>query len=524
MPMNPFRREEGIALLTSIVSVALMATLGFSLLAVADRQTAETRTEKSSEMAFNLAEATLNAQAFLAGRNWPKSTAQMPAPASAAAPCSGQTMTGTLDAPATTVTLHDQLQSMLAQTYRGATAGSQWWVTACEEGGRTAWDSSLLNGLAYDPSVVASPTAKPRRMWIRAEALVGGRKRSVVGLVQAGQAPVFPPNLAVVTGKMGADVTTTTGQLLTGAIVGPLLGSLIGGGQPVIEGPVGLRCSLLDNVELLGCLSGLFKATSMLTVAPLLQANDWVDFRADTVISAEQLALLRQQAQETGTYYATTSGGVGGVANGAACLPAGATGKIVFIEQVGNGTGSCILNTNANPSATALIVGSGGVRVQGTTGTFTGVIYALHRKSLAGNIADVRIEGTSAGSPKVVGAVFADDNPDLVGAAKHGVVEVVPPPINMTTVVNDLRNDLAICHVIILGPILCAVLGLVTGTLDALLDTLDIPVSTLLGELLPFLNPALPAITYNATVVRKAATFGDSALVTGSFRQITPSP
>jgi type II secretory pathway pseudopilin PulG len=522
MLMNAFRREEGVALLTSVVAVALMATLGFSLLSVADRQTAETRTEKSSEAAFNLAEATLNAQAFLAGRNWPKSTAQMPAPATAAAPCSGQTMTGTLDVPAATVTLHDQIQSMLAQTYRGTTTGSQWWVTACEEGGRSAWDSSLLNGLAYDPSVVASPTAKPRRMWIRAEAQVEGRKRAVVGLVQAGQAPVFPPNFAVITGKMGADVTTVTGQLLSGAIVGPLLGALTGGGKPIIDGPVGLRCSLLDTNDLLGCLSGLFKATSILTVAPLLQANDFVDVRADTVISAEQLALLRQQAQETGTYYATTSGGVGGVANGAACLPAGATGKIVFIEQVGNGTGSCILNTNANPVATALIVGSGGVRVQGS-GKFTGVIYALHRKSLAGGIADVRIEGTSSSSPKVVGAVFADDNPALVGALQHGVVEVVPPPIDMSSVLDTITDSLAICHVFLVGPILCAITGLLGGTLDAVLSTLGISVTTLLGAILPELNPSLPAITYDATVVNKAATFGDSALVTGSFRQIAPS-
>jgi len=522
--MRAFRREEGAALLTAIVAVTLMATVGFSLLSVVDSQTKETRTERASESAFNLAEAVLNAQAFLAGRNWPRSTAQMPAPATAAAPCSGQTMAGTLAVPAASVTMRDQIQNMLAQTYRGATAGSQWWVTACEEGGRNAWDASLLNGLAYDPSVVASPTAKPRRMWIRAEAEVGGRRRAVVGLVQAGQAPVFPSNLAVVTGKVGADLTTTSGQLLTGAVVGPLLGTLTGGGQPLIQGPVGLRCSLLDNVELLGCLSGLFKATTMLTVAPILQANNFVDFRSDTAISAEQLALLRQQAQETGTYYATTSGGVGGVANGAACLPAGSAGKIVFIEQVGDGTGSCILSTNANPSATALIVGAGGVRVQGN-GTFTGVIYALHRKALAGGIADVRIVGTAAaGSPKVVGAVFADDNPALAAASRHGVVEVVPPPINMTAVVNSITSTLPLCQIPILGPITCALTGLLSGTLDALLGTLGISATTLAGAIVPQLNPSLPAITYNATVVKKAATFGDSALVTGSFRQVAPSP
>jgi Tfp pilus assembly protein PilX len=517
------RREDGAALITAIASVAIMATLGFSLLSVVDSQTAETKTERASESAFNLAEATLNAHAFLAGRNWPRSTAQMPAPATAAAPCSGQQMAGTLDPPAATATMRDQIQNMLAQTYRGATAGSQWWVTACEEGGRSAWDASLLNGLAYDPSVVASPTAKPRRMWIRAEAQVAGRRRAVVGLVQAGQAPVFPANLAVVTGKMGADLATTTTQLLTGAVVGPLLGSLTGGGQPLIEGPVGLRCSLLDTADLLGCLNGLFKLTSILNVAPLLQANEFVDFRSDTVISAEQLALLRQQAQETGTYYGTTSGGAGTVANGAACLPAGSAGKIVFIEQVGNGTGSCILNTNANPSATALIVGAGGVRVQGN-GTYTGVIYALHRKALAGGIADVRVEGTAAGgSPRVVGAVFADDNPALAAADRRGVVEVVPKPINMTTVINSITATLPLCQVFLVGPILCAVTSLLSGTLDALLGTLGISAATLAGAILPQVNPGMPAITYDATVVKKAATFGDSALVTGTFRQVAPS-
>lgn len=520
--MSVLRREEGTALVTTIIVISIMLTLGVAMLSIVDTQTRQTRAERSSEAAFDLAEATLNAQAFLLGRNWPTSASQLPVSASPAAPCSGQTISGTLaDPPASaSPSLHDQIQSMLAQTYRGPSGAStpQWWVTTCEAGGRDSWDASLLTGRAYDPSVAASPSPQPRRMWVRAEAHVDGHRAAVVALVQAGQASVFPPNLAVVTGTMGADLTTTTGQLLTGGVVGPLLSSLTGGGHPMIEGPVGLRCSLLDQTALLGCLSGLFKATSMTTVAPLLQANDFVDFRSDSAISADQLTRLRQQAQASGTYYGTTSGGVGTVASGASCLPAGSAGKIVFIEKVGDGTGACVLSTSGNPSATALVVGSGGVRVQGG-GTFTGVIYALHRTALAGGAADVRVEGGS----KVVGAVFADDNPALASSSRHGVVSVIPPPINMTAVLQSITSTLGICQIPLLGPITCNLTTLLGGTLDAILSTLGISASTLANAISAQLTSSMPAIRYDDAVVRAAATFGDSATVSGTFRQVSPS-
>ncbi len=520
--MSALRREEGTALITTILVIAIMLGLGFALLSVVDAQSDQTRQERSSEAAFNLAEATLNAQAFLLGRNWPYSAAQVPDGGAPAAPCSGQTMTGTLAVPAANPApgLKDQLQAMLAQT-SGAMSGAStaaWWVTACEEGARNAWDASLLDGLAYDPSVAASPAPKPRRMWVRAEAHLDGRKRAVVALVQAGQAPAFPANLAVVTGKLGADLTTTSGQIVGGGAVGPLLGSLTGGSKPVIEGPVGLRCSVLDQGLLPDCLSGIFKATSMTTVAPLLQANEFVNFRSDTALSAERLALLRQQAQSTGTYYAKTSAGAGSVADGAPCLPAGSAGKYVFIEQVGDGTGSCILDTAANPSARALVVGAGGVRIQGG-GTFTGVVYALHRTALAGGAPDVMLSGGS----KVVGGVFADNNPSLGASAKHGVVTVVPPAINMSAVLTSITSTLPLCQIPIVGPIACNLTTLLGASLDTVIATLGISPSTLAGAMQSQLDPSLPAITYDAATVAAATTFGDSAVVTGTFRQVSPA-
>jgi hypothetical protein len=409
-------------------------------------------------------------------------------------------MTGTLAEPATSASpsLREQVQSLLAQTYRGADPSSQWWVTACEEGGRNSWADSLLTGRAYDPSIAASPAAKARRMWVRAEAQVGGRRRAVVALVQAGQQPAYP-DLAVVTGRMGADLGATLSTLTNGPLLGGVLDILLTQ-KPMFVGDVGVRCALLDATALLQCVSGLFKLTSMTALGPLLQSNDFVNYRSDSVLSGDQLAQLRQQAQDSGTYYGTTSAGAGTVAANAACLPAGAAGKIVFIEQVGDGTGSCILNTTSTPAAAALIVGAGGVKVQGG-GTFRGVIHTLRRKALAGDAADIRIEGGS----KVIGGAYADDNPAL-GAKAHGEVFAVPPPVTLSA-------SSPLCHL--------PLVGMICGTLDALINVLG--VSNLLGQILPQLGNAMPAVTYDANIVRAVTTFGDSAIVTGTFRQVSPT-
>jgi hypothetical protein len=347
-------------------------------------------------------------------------------------------------------------------------------------------------------------------MWVRAEATVAGRRRAVVALVQAGQAPVFPPNLAVVTGRMGADLGTFINGVTNGALLGPLTNLLIGN-NPMFIGNVGLRCSLLDAANLLQCTSALLKATAATTLGPLLQANNYIDFRSDTAITTDKVALLRQQAQASGTYRGTITAGT-------ACLPAGSAGKIVFIEQVGDGTGQCQVNTApvGGANAAALIVASGGVQVQGG-GTFTGVIYAMHRAAIVPSTqADVRIENGS----KVVGAVFIDDNQALAAASRHGWIEVVPPPINLSAVINALP----VCQVFLVGPILCGVVtGLLGGTIDALLTALGATgITQLVASLTGILDASLPAITFNGPTVNAVTTMNDSSIVPGTFRQVGP--
>jgi Tfp pilus assembly protein PilX len=500
--MLALRNERGMALITVIFAVATMAVLGTASFGLVLTQTDQTKKSKTGEAAFNLAEAALNAETFLLARDWPRTVN--------AATCSSTTMTGTLTAPATTATQHDQIQGILAQTYSGDSnnATSQWWVTACSEGSpaRDSWDASLLTGPSWDSTAASTG---PRRMWVRAEARVAGRKRAVVALVQAGQVRVFPPSLAVVTGRFGADLGVTLNALTNGGLLGPLT-SLLLHDNPMFIGNVAIRCGLLDAANLLGCVTGLLKATTALSLGGLLQSNNYMDFYSDTIISGSKVQQLRQQAQASGTYRGTIAAG--------ACLPAGSAGKIVFIEQVGNGTGSCTVNTAGGATAAALIVRSGGIEIQGG-GTFTGVLYAMHNKAVlngATEVADVRIENNS----KVLGAIFVDDNATLAAASRHGWVEVVPPPFSL----NTLLSGLGICGVIIVGPILCGVLnGLLGGGVDALLGGLSATgLTQLIASLTTQLDPSLPAVTYDGPTVQIPMTMNDAEIVTGTFRQVGP--
>jgi Tfp pilus assembly protein PilX len=462
-----------VAVVTAIVLMAVMLVMGAAMLSLVDTQTEQTASERSGESSFNLAEATLNSGAFLLARNWPRTAA--------GGSCDSRTVSGTLAEPdaAAPATMSTQVQRLLAQTYAGdAASSSRWWLTVCDwaQTQYSAWDKSLLVRPGYDTSLGGLPAAQPRKLWVRAESLVAGRRRAVAGLVQAGQTPVFPLGYSVVTGQLGAELTNA----VTGVLAGDLVSSLLGTRPMFSGGAVGLRCSLLDrdqilaDSELLGCLSGLFTVVDALSrpVGSLIHGTEYIHYQADTIVGDDEIASLRQQAETTCTYYAANTCRNSTVDSGDDCKVTTATaGKVVFIERIGDGSGYCVLDTSTNPSASALVVGSGGVRVTGG-GRFTGVIYALRRVKATAGGADVRIQDGS----KVRGAVFVDDNDAL--SPKHG--EIVVEPVACTG--------------------LCQLLSSLLGSLDG----------------------SLPAVEYDESTVRAVSNFDNSSLVAGTFRSVPP--
>src|SRR3954451_13492733 len=71
MTKNRARDERGFVVLTAIVLMALMLTFGLALLKIVDSQARQSRTDRTSESAFNLAEGLLYAESQLLQQNWP---------------------------------------------------------------------------------------------------------------------------------------------------------------------------------------------------------------------------------------------------------------------------------------------------------------------------------------------------------------------------------------------------------------------------------------------------------------------
>lgn len=70
MNLSRTRSEQGYALVTAIVLMSIMLTLGLAIYAYSDGQTTQTRAERVRESSFNLAERALEQQTFKLSRAW----------------------------------------------------------------------------------------------------------------------------------------------------------------------------------------------------------------------------------------------------------------------------------------------------------------------------------------------------------------------------------------------------------------------------------------------------------------------
>ncbi len=516
------RDQQGFALATAIVLMAAMLATGAALLVVVDVQGHTSVRERQGDSAFNLAEGTLNAAAFVLSRSWPETAV--------AGQCGSVTSTGTLTAvtlPATTFATRVQNRLYTDFASNSDNTGATWKVNVCDDtSNATSWDSSLLTGAAYDANGSVTTTGA-RRLWVRAQASVrdgttgGTRTRAVAGLVQVNQVPALPGKYTLLSGGISTDFTTTTNAVLNNSLTGPLLNSLTGfskllSADTVVGSPdaspnggrVGIRCGLTAGLSCLG--SGTLAALSQVDLANLLSAK-YVHFRTPTAASSDAIDVFRARAKAAGaagTYYST-------LANGASCLPSTTNTSVVFVEQVGtDGDGTCNISTSS--SAPMLVVGSGRVKVTGpaslsaTHTVFTGVIYALNNQRLTINDTTqrevVRIENDS----KVVGGVYADGSSGRVG---------VYPLLDLLAII---QTGSPLCPAGLVDTLTCAPLRLLGNALG-LNDLLNaFGLSAVVSALTPQISN-YTAIEDRASVVSAITTYGSSGTVTGTFRQVPPN-
>jgi Tfp pilus assembly protein PilX len=374
--MNKLRDEEGVVLASAVILLTVILGLGLGLLFFTDNQQKASASEQASEVAFNVAEAALNAQIGQVSRNWPASgnrTLTGGAELVPQAGCTAVTTTAANDCPSA--------ESMKV----GYPAGT------CPSGGpKDAWGSPASNewttyvrdDAEKNTSFFNSTTEKlqpsydaneDNKLWVRAVGIVNCRLVSLVSLVSRQEiASTFPKTM------MSANYFET--------------GNNGNGSEPIVEGrnpenvsepgEIRMRCSGFSNVS--ECEKYRSSQIENAKVNPPPGAP------SPTVGKTEMLAYMHE-AETLNTYYPTGKCPTG--------LP---VGKIVYVEGpcAVTGGGTEIANSSAHPGF--LIIANGTFSMGGSA-QFFGVVYDANKQGSSGIVVKIGANANLHGEINVDG-------------------------------------------------------------------------------------------------------------------------
>jgi hypothetical protein len=311
--------ERGSVLVTAILLLAVMLSLGFAVSASVDTQTRQSRIERERESTFNLAEAALSAQTFILGRRGTGIVSRQ-------YPLEGCSKTPPAD------DYFCPLPAQIEKSYNGAgqvdfdfAAATDGWRTHVRDDRDPAtleqvrfWDDEIINPAnpKYDDWARYDADGN-RHVWVRSEAIVRGRKRAVVAWVRIEDSVITFPQYAVLAGKVGGK--NSGGH----------------GGRPLVNSTgsslgIAVRCSGPYPPQSPACID------LNPTKGPQLQppGNFQLNFQRQSALEdPDALQALEDVARADGTYYAS--------------CPANPNGKIVVVENAGDCSYS-----NSAPAAT----------------------------------------------------------------------------------------------------------------------------------------------------------------------------
>lgn len=359
--------EEGIALLVVMVLMGVMLTTGLALVSTVDTQTSASQKERTRDSAFNLAESALNAQIFLLGRDW-----------------AGLGTAGTPYQPCTQASSTTRCpdNASLVQSGSPDLAGATWTTSVR--------DNSATGGVDFY-SDTQSATQPPYdsnddgRLWVRAQATIQGRTRTLVGLVRSERQEEDLPHAALIANSL--DITNNGNK------------ELIRSGN----GTVAVRCnpfnSALPNyrdVCLGHALTGANKTQAKLLAnlaAQITGTTPTWDYTGGAAMTPEARLRLKATAIADGTYFTGCP------------TAAQLTGDVVYIES-GNCTYVSNSQFNSAQSPGVLIIASGSISFGGTS-NYYGVVY----NATVGPAAQAV---QTQGNAQITGGVIIDGNGEMV--------------------------------------------------------------------------------------------------------------
>jgi len=390
--------EDGWVLVTAILVMALILSIGLALLSVADTQQGQGRLERVRESSFNLAEGALYNQSQILARNWPSTSA-------------GAFPSSCTDA--STVTLCPN-RSSFAQSTGGSSnsifsspdyqSGVAWTLTVRDNGNAsgtptTAYDQNVANG--NQGTCVAPCTWDANddlQLWVRAEGTVRGKTRRMVALLQLEQTTISFPTNAVTAGwastsNNGNKAIVTTQDGATGSQVvlrcntAPAIGgscnqiqredAQVSPDRVVIDGSAGNALSAAMKSALINGADHTYTTCPSPTDASAWSGIVYLNIPTGTTCNVHA------------TVNSATSPGVLAVARGKIVIEAGSTFYgLIYHMNLDNSNGY-VVDTSGNPNI------YGGIAVDGNGGVDLG--------SASGNTATVNFRAGSFNPYKVIG-------------------------------------------------------------------------------------------------------------------------
>ena len=401
--MSRLRGEEGIALVTATILLAIMLTVGLAVISLGDTQQRRSGEQRLRESSLNLAEGVLYGQGFVLAHNWPNTAAQAYVSSctqavSAGTQCPNRDTLSAANSSTKTAAVFD------AKDFE---AGTTWISRVRDDYGALATDynaaqaDGVLSGaLGNCASACSWDFNGNKKLWVQARTVVHGEIRNVVAKLQLEQLAESIPQTAF---TAGAIATTNSGnnQLVMDAGSGVFVRC-----SPNNNNPSASNCATYDPGQ----------------IAPVLPSK--MDATSDKpMMDSGQLDRFKQRAITDKKYFS-------------GCPPVNSdlSGAVVWIEGclTEPTLANQLVTTPCNPAAPTgmsqtcinqidkpglLIWHCGRADFQGGM-TYVGVIYMVNNSD--GTCVGVNQLG-SAGAPKCVGRTEKKNDDAFFSAGGFGI-------------------------------------------------------------------------------------------------------
>jgi Tfp pilus assembly protein PilX len=222
MPQRHLHREDGWVLVSAIVLLAVLLSIGLAAFSYVDTGSKRSREQRERESSLNLAEAALYGQGFVLRDHWPSPPRAGVTPPDPIVQDCARSMTPVPDYCPKDSTLADQSSGNFTTT--DFKSGVTWTTSVRDNTGvlANAYSTTAADQTLVDPVKGACPQTPCRmdwnddgKVWVEARAVVRGRPRNLVALLQLERIAENVPTVGVVAG--GVNVSNRGGNMMIDA-------------------------------------------------------------------------------------------------------------------------------------------------------------------------------------------------------------------------------------------------------------------------------------------------------------------